>query len=396
VSYISWLDQSERDRRRTLDAVQALREQGTVDELGLGIIWEPLADLMFPGTSTIQTRARYFLIVPWVYRDLEQRRPLRRDAATVAREAELGLIKPLLEAADHEGTIGISAGRSLKRLPSEIYWRGLELWGIRRFHGSRDAYHRWLSASRPQGAIASREEGIEERSGWHAGVPPRPVDFPAGSGLRLSHSEAGFLQDRIRQRFPDGTLTWLVDRAKPSNVPFPWMHPQLGTLSEQQRRQVDHAESFSTVMRGAQLLYNTMLAEALGGRADLVELHRDALDAWRTHVAGESSRLARWDPADFWSLAISAGARVSPNTRLFIDSWVALVRRTDGSLVRSRDARQLIQGREFQMKRERARLSNHNALLRWSGESASAQIDFRWVRAQTIANDIIRGLHARA
>jgi hypothetical protein len=65
-STLTWLDYSDRDRRRALDVVDLLRESSTVDELGLGLVRDAFADLLFPGTSTIQTRARYFLFVPWI------------------------------------------------------------------------------------------------------------------------------------------------------------------------------------------------------------------------------------------------------------------------------------------------------------------------------------------
>ena len=47
--------------------------QGAVDELGIGIIRDAFANYFFPGTSTIQTRAKYFLIVPYVLRDVYKR-----------------------------------------------------------------------------------------------------------------------------------------------------------------------------------------------------------------------------------------------------------------------------------------------------------------------------------
>ena len=36
-----------------------------LDELGIGLIRDGFSDLFFPGTSTIQTRAKYFFIVPY-------------------------------------------------------------------------------------------------------------------------------------------------------------------------------------------------------------------------------------------------------------------------------------------------------------------------------------------
>ena len=49
--------------------INLLSEQGAVDELGIGIIRDAFANYFFPGTSTIQNRAKYFLIVPYVLRE---------------------------------------------------------------------------------------------------------------------------------------------------------------------------------------------------------------------------------------------------------------------------------------------------------------------------------------
>ncbi len=52
--------------------IDLFREKGTLDELGIGAIRDALSDLLFPGTSTIQTRPRYFLLVPWAFLRLER------------------------------------------------------------------------------------------------------------------------------------------------------------------------------------------------------------------------------------------------------------------------------------------------------------------------------------
>jgi len=53
------------------------------DELGIGQVRDAFSDLLFPGTSTLHTRARYLLIVPWCYQEAEQRG--LRGAALTAR-----------------------------------------------------------------------------------------------------------------------------------------------------------------------------------------------------------------------------------------------------------------------------------------------------------------------
>jgi hypothetical protein len=61
VSQFAWLDFSEHERRKALDVIDLFRERDTRDELGIGTVRDALSDVLFPGTSTIQTRARYFL-----------------------------------------------------------------------------------------------------------------------------------------------------------------------------------------------------------------------------------------------------------------------------------------------------------------------------------------------
>ncbi len=75
-SLFSWMDYSEHERWKALDIIDLFREHDTRDELGIGTVRDAFADMLFPGTSTIQTRAKYFLFVPVPY----SRRILRRAA----------------------------------------------------------------------------------------------------------------------------------------------------------------------------------------------------------------------------------------------------------------------------------------------------------------------------
>ena len=69
---LGWIDFSKEDRQKALDVINLLSEQGAVDELGIGVIRDAFANYFFPGTSTIQTRAKYFLkdIIPDEFREL--------------------------------------------------------------------------------------------------------------------------------------------------------------------------------------------------------------------------------------------------------------------------------------------------------------------------------------
>src|SRR5688572_12558427 len=122
---LAWLDSSEHERRRALDIIDLFSQSETVDELGLGTVRDTVADVLSPGTSTIQTRGRYFFFIAWVYQHLEKR-GARRGAADAARRGEVDLIEALSQSEDTRGVIGIDSGAKLRRLPSEIYWRSEE------------------------------------------------------------------------------------------------------------------------------------------------------------------------------------------------------------------------------------------------------------------------------
>ncbi len=77
-STFAWLVASEHDRRRALDVIHLFRLRDTRDQLGIAGIRDAWADLLAPGTSTIQTRPRYFFFVPWIYLDESALYPPRR------------------------------------------------------------------------------------------------------------------------------------------------------------------------------------------------------------------------------------------------------------------------------------------------------------------------------
>jgi len=63
ASSFTWLDYSGKDRQKMLDVLSALKEHETRDELGIRRSrQDAFSDMFFPGTSTIQTRARYFSV----------------------------------------------------------------------------------------------------------------------------------------------------------------------------------------------------------------------------------------------------------------------------------------------------------------------------------------------
>ena len=66
---IGWVDFSKADREKVFDVLNLLQEPGAVDEIGIGLIRDAFANYFFPGTSTVQTRAKYFLVVSYILQE---------------------------------------------------------------------------------------------------------------------------------------------------------------------------------------------------------------------------------------------------------------------------------------------------------------------------------------
>lgn len=401
MSSFSWLDYAEADRRAAMDVIDLFREQETVDELGVGSVRDTFSDILFPGTSAIQTRARYFLIIPWIYQRIEKAKVESALLADRARRDEIALIDALLEAEDAEqgGIIGARARRSLKRLPSMVYWQGLGRLGIRRFPGGRDQYHRSLDGYYGRTSTTVRNddgEAIEYGNvrNWDNRMPAAPAGFPKICSLSLTRDEAEYLRDRVRHASPLSLFAVMIDGPTPAeDAEFPWDHAASLELPGATARHLRHARNFSEAMHGAALLYNLILAELLA-KQEWIDTYREALATWVGVIEDGWPRLLEWDIRDFWELVVTTNGRIPIPTRSFIDGWLAFVRDSRiESVAHDSRARGMIIERERQLKRGLARVDGGRALELFQGAAGNRQIDYRWkATARRMLLDIQEGL----
>jgi len=398
----SWLDHSEEQRRQVLDVLDLFREKSTIDELGLGTVRDAFADLLFPATSAPQTRARYFLFVPWIYLRLERLRVPAADVARRGRRAELELIERLLASGESDGVIGRLARATLQRLPSNIYWSGLRRLGICLFPGSQDTYHQVLDQFYRglRHAVVDSDGEVVERpaANWDPSLPAPPDDFPERATLALTEDEADYLRGRIVARAQGTLFEHLVTRTRAADAEaaeFPWTHPGLPEFSARIRDQLQHARNFSEVMHGANLLYNLCLAE-LSKNPSWQGDYETKLAQWAQDIDGRIGNLSGWDWSAFWRVVTSQGARIAGSTRIFVEQWWELViaKRRASTIRDDRVARQLIAARERQLKGPLARVDNPRARELWGGAAGVDPLAYRWPNARRIAGDILVALEA--
>src|SRR5690242_15226680 len=99
-----------------LEVVELFKDEGTVDELGVGSVRDTIANVLFPGTSVLHTRLRYVLFIPWLLQQASHKGSVT-EMTTELRRLEVRLITSLLAGGERDGVIGSSARDKLKRMP---------------------------------------------------------------------------------------------------------------------------------------------------------------------------------------------------------------------------------------------------------------------------------------
>ena len=403
---LTWLDLTASDRDKMRRVLDLFKEPGTLDEMGLGSLRDVLSDALFPGTSSIQTRLRYVLFVPWLYRRLEDRKVGAGAVQRVARRAEVDLIGPLEQNPDREGIIGLRARGALVRLPSSVYWGALTRWGIFQPQQSQGWYQsRFDALVDGRGAVGRADDpGViwSRQAHWHPRLPEPPKGFPWEASFALTPDEADFLRGRVEERCAGTLLAWLVRNGSDSPAKNVWDDPDALRAPERIRETLELARRFSLHVEGVPLLYNLLVAERRREVLDTdeaasIEACRAALAEWAAEEADEDRP---FESDALWELVVRRGGRLPYPQRVFIESWSRRIGELDSDKVAD-DARlrALVTEREWRLKGARARLRSRNRLLDWTPPRAGAgrrgsRMDFRWFRVRQLLIDLHRGFAA--
>ena len=396
---IAWVDFSEKEKRIVSGLIRAMQDAGTRDELGLGTIRDFFSNLFFPGISVIQTRARYFLLIPWIYSELEQEHVPSAKIERKGREREVWQMDELKAGGETRGIIGGAAGSALIRLPSDIYWPGLCTWDIFRpgkaHNVTRDIYQSSLDDIYRRRKSESKDEADEviytdNLETWHHSHPDPPDEFMDETTFKLTRPEADFLKERIQENCGGTLLEFLVVNKVRGLRKSPHLWETSLKLPLDIEKQVDYAERFSLLMHGASILYNIYVSRLMGEGYDYEWIIAE-MDEWFQEYRNVLVVRGYWAPLSLAEL----GARVDPRTRKFTTEWHEIVSSLqDWKELLASDHRSvnLIQRREVLLKGKRARMISQEARDRWSGSSGMNRLDYRWHVARDIISDIVEGL----
>jgi len=401
---IGWIDFGNKDRDRILSVLSLLSGPEAVDELGIGVVRDGFSDILFPGTSTVQTRAKYLLLVPYILLELEKQKGLdyHELLATLERK-EKDLIK-ILKVENSEGVIGGRAGEKLKRRPSGIYWNAFYTYGIFncRSRLSLDGYAKAVCAlSRERATLyavgrSEREEGSDDsklpggrciEEFWR--VPPPDKEWRNGLKIELTQEEAGFLRDRIlkSEHSRDSLLAFILRNELLEIVNF----DQIGlvgsieSLSSQLKYDFEMAQRFSQFIYGANIRYNIILSDARN------ETAQAEWENWY-ESAMSSKSVETYDLNEpFVRLGISGRnrGRLLP----FMHKWKQSVLSGD---IKQMD--ELLIAREIELKgSSRAKLGN-SSVFHWQEGIwlGGGLLQYRFRNAKRILADIFSGLQGES
>ena len=233
---IGFINFSQEELAKKNKVLQMVRDQTAIDELGFGRIRDAFANWMFPGMSTLQRRAKYFVVMPSLfYQATKKKYNTIRDVRDQITRWEIRLTDMLVNGAgdDEQKKNGITGrsmledakkdpGKFVKYDPTYIYITGLRTYGM--IKSNQDIYRlifeRSQYASQQKPKYKASEEGEMSDSNDLEGltqffsVSGEDYDFDGGDALSidLTRREADFLKNQIINsvRSMDSLLAYIL------------------------------------------------------------------------------------------------------------------------------------------------------------------------------------------
>ena len=390
---IGWIDFSKEERNKVVSILRLLGTQSALDELGVGTVRDGFSDLMFPGISTQQTRAKYFVLIPYLFALAEKRSfHSQREVLEYIHTLETQLVKTLVTCSptDAEGIIGsrnYKQGKTVKMKPSSIYWSGLRATSILRFSelSIENACRLTMTKGNKRHETVlkteSEEDGGDDTDALTGGLPVifTPItadyDFMKEADIALTEREAKYLFDQfISSSFTCDSLTAYMLK---NGTLFPSFDAiPADRLDGNLKHTVRLAQEFAEFIYGAHLLYNIIYAESCQYEDEQTREIAAEFDEW----CGSFQSIDLDD--------VIATTKCPGSTGDFLRRFASAI--SSDSIT---DARELIIRREKSVKPNRAKLLNPEQ-YRYDRPVHYYRMDYRFGTARAIITDILNGMGA--
>lgn len=390
---LGWIDFSKTERSKVLSVLDMLSESGVLDELGIAPIRDGFSNIFFPGTSTIQTRAKYFFIVPYALKDMElstETNPGKIQSSFDAKERASAEVLVAL----HPGATGIigknalAAGKWVKRSPADIYWSGLRQYGI--FTGgamSLSEYMRAICVLKNQKSalkrLGNRNDSAEEnecddvnagdiRSFQFWRIPTYKRSWFDELMLNLTREEGQFLKEQIILTCPNTMLCYILEHKTKEVLEISSFQELSGIIHEfPEQIQTDYqtALAFSNFIFAVRCVYNVMIS---GGKNEVALQTVQRLEKEFSAIAD----------IDVDAILLRLTIFNNPALRAFLKNTQDCMKRNDMD-----GLKRCIKNREIALKGQSRAKTCHPGQFEnvWLG---GGELDYRFGNVKTIIRDI--------
>lgn len=414
TSGLGWIDFSDSDKQKVLKVIELLKPDGTVDELGVGVVRNSMSDAMFSGITTIMTRAKYYFIVPRIlhsYLRLKHKPDsvkeyLRIQENEIMNELTVKYLKE--KTLEKERIIGYTIAKEnlnlsknrfkeLYRKPSTTYWNGIRTFGIYKGQLSLANFLYSIEKNKSNkihtGYLADEGDTSDDRDSDHDGyfhfaLPDYDVNWRKNLTISLTSEEGDYLLQQILDTQKDSLLgnvltnkQWVKDFLKARKFEDLCDMPFVSKLPSETQSIMFTAKDFWKIMRGAHIRYNIILHSRHGSSAFV----RKCNGMWKEWV-NEMKRF-KWKKFNIellWEVTKSH-SRVNHFTERFINNWITMI--SSGNFNSSRlDAIVEKQEKDNKLSRSKLKPDNDEKYKGWVGID---NMEFRFDNAKIIVNDIM-------
>jgi hypothetical protein len=388
---IGWIDFSKEQRNKVLSVINLLSEPGAVDELGIGTIRDYFSNIFFPGTSTIQTRAKYFLLTSYLLNELEREKGMTPDKMIHRlHEQELSFID-VLKQSGQTGIIGETAGMKLKRKPSDVYWNGIRTFGL--FTGGKMSIHDYARVTchikankqniKSQGTkddekdADDRDAVMGDLIGNFWKLPIVPTNWREHLSIDLTKQESEYLRKQIISAVPNSMIGYMLEKNYTDIIridSFDNLEGMINVLPDQMKSDYFMAKEFADFVYGIFIRYNIILSQ---------EKDDDAIAKWERW----GSEIAKYGNIDlhnilFNRLQINNGKLIT----FLLDCKDAMIRND----IKKLD--ELVIAREIRLKGNKRSKLNNASEFKYKEWVGIGKLQYRLRNAQNIMEDIFEGL----
>ena len=401
---LGWIDYSRQERDTIKELLKILGEPSSVDELGVGIVRDSISDLLYPGTSVLHTRAKYYILIPELFKKAmksglttmpEVRKLIDSDQDKIARALRRAIDEETGTKAS--GIIGGRSDRAVKMKPARIYWNAMRTTEMlcRPTLSFDDACMAVASYNRKSQNVSIKYESDEaggdaEDAGLNGfslfNTPCRQNidDFIANPTLHMTCGEAMYLMEQFKRPFiMKNTLMEYCLKTKQSFAGTAFSDIEIQSdMPSVLAHNIELAKEFADFIYGAYIVYNLLFFENGGENAteEQKQYLEDKYSEWKQQTCGIPNR------DEILRLVRNHEHYKSALNKFLVDFEKAVL--ANDTDVCSDEEKMLVRDRERFCKRSKAKIGTESPYQ----AIQSFPMNYRHSTGQVIIEDILKGL----